>query len=99
MNAPSKVTTQQILNFLNHNGIELKPSRKAPYINDGRTFEQRLLDAAKGFNTFLTYDSQEKEETVRLSHEADKAFYANPTGETREAMLEASATMRRALFA
>ena len=99
MSVPSKITTQQIRNFLNLNGIELKPSKKAPYSNKALTFEQRLIRAAHDLNTFLIVDAKKKEEAVRFSHEADQTFFANPTKENRLAMLEANAYMRNALYA
>jgi hypothetical protein len=99
MPVPSKITTQQIRNFLNLNGIELKPSKKAPYSNMGLTFEKRLIRAAQDFNTFLIVDAKKKEEAVRFSHKADHTFFANPTEENRLAMLQANAYMRNALFA
>lgn len=88
MSTPSKVTPEQIRNFTQQAGIELK----------GASHEKLLL-ACQYLNTFLALDKKTKEEAVRASHEADQIFYANPTEKNRTAMLEANAYMRNALFA
>ena len=95
LEAKRPITAQQLVNFLQQAGLEIT----APKPNHGLDKQFRLELAASYLNTFLLWDGEKKEEAVRASQEADKAFFANPNEETRAAMLKANAVMLNAVYA